>query len=232
MAASHLPQPRPTHPEWRRSGQFFLLAIVLHAAILATPLQGIADRLSPLPPASLNVKLKTASTPTHLPVAPAATPKHLPTTSSRASPVPPTRTVLAIENPAVTAITHAAPTTVPAQEVVPAPPVPPSARSSSTPTPLPSISAARFDAAYLNNPKPEYPAVSRRLGEEGRVLLKVRVSAEGLPATVDIETSSHFNRLDDAARRVVGRWRFIPARRGDEAIEASVMVPIVFRLEE
>jgi len=90
--------------------------------------------------------------------------------------------------------------------------------------------APRFDAAYLHNPRPVYPPLSRRLGEEGKVLLRVRVSAEGQPIAVDVEESSNFERLDEAARQVVARWRFVPARHGDEPVEATVIVPIVFRL--
>ncbi|MBL8423926.1 MAG: energy transducer TonB [Candidatus Accumulibacter phosphatis] len=99
-----------------------------------------------------------------------------------------------------------------------------------TPTPGPGI-AVRFDAAYLHNPKPVYPVASRRLGEEGRVLLRVRVSAQGLPAEVDVKQSSGFPRLDEAARAAVERWRFVPARRGTEAVEASVLVPLQFSLD-
>ena len=94
-----------------------------------------------------------------------------------------------------------------------------------------TVSAARFDAAYLQNPHPAYPTLSRRLGEEGKVLLRVRVSPDGRAAAVDVEKSSNFERLDETARQSVARWRFVPAKRGDEAIEATVIVPIVFRLE-
>ena len=63
------------------------------------------------------------------------------------------------------------------------------------------------------------------------MLLKVRVTVEGMAAAVDLEKTSGFERLDDAARQAVARWRFVPAKRGDEPIEASVIVPIVFRLD-
>jgi protein TonB len=95
-----------------------------------------------------------------------------------------------------------------------------------------SVIAARYDAAYLHNPRPAYPPLSRRFGEEGRVLLRVRVGTDGQPVAVDVEKSSNFERLDEAARRAVGSWRFVPARRGDEAVEGSVSVPLVFRLDE
>ena len=120
----------------------------------------------------------------------------------------------------------AAPVAV-APEPAPRPPVA-AAPVASAPAP---VVAARYNAAYLNNPEPKYPPMSRRLGEEGKVLLKVRVTADGQAATVELEKSSNFERLDEAAKQAVARWRFVPARRGDEAIEASVIVPIVFRLD-
>ena len=91
---------------------------------------------------------------------------------------------------------------------------------------------ARFDAGYLNNPAPPYPPASRRLGEEGKVILRVRVSPEGNADEVELMTSSGSPRLDDSARRTVRRWQFIPARRGGTAVESWVLVPILFKLEQ
>ena len=88
-----------------------------------------------------------------------------------------------------------------------------------------------FRAAYLRNPPPGYPAAARRNGEEGTVTLRVLVSAEGAPREVALERSSGSSLLDAAALATVKTWRFVPARRGGEAQEAWVLVPIVFRLE-
>ena len=115
----------------------------------------------------------------------------------------------------------AAPVQAPVVNVAPLPP----------PPPPPVVTAARFDADYLNNPAPEYPSLSRRRREEGRVHLLVRVNADGSAAEVSVQGSSGFQRLDDAAQEAVRRWRFVPARRGEQPIAASVVVPIVFRLE-
>jgi protein TonB len=88
----------------------------------------------------------------------------------------------------------------------------------------------RFDADYLDNPAPAYPSLSRRLGEEGRVLLRVFVDPDGSAARVEVRDSSGFERLDKVARDTVGRWRFVPARQGDKAVGAWVLVPISFSL--
>ena len=89
---------------------------------------------------------------------------------------------------------------------------------------------ARFDADYLQNPKPTYPHISKRLGEEGKVLLRVFVTANGLPEKIELRASSGFPRLDHAAQEAVSRWRFVPAKRGEQAVTAWVVVPIVFSL--
>ena len=103
-----------------------------------------------------------------------------------------------------------------------------SAARRGTPSP---VSRARFDAAYLDNPRPVYPRVSRRTGEQGRVLLRVRVEASGAPSNVQLHTSSGSRRLDKAALEAVNRWRFEPAKRGETAIASWIVVPIDFKLE-
>ena len=99
----------------------------------------------------------------------------------------------------------------------------PAVRESETP--------ARFDAAYLRNPAPRYPPLARRLGEQGRIILRVRVDSAGNPATIELFESSGSARLDAAARQTVAGWRFVPARRGGKPIESWVQVPIIFKLE-
>ena len=108
-----------------------------------------------------------------------------------------------------------------------APPTAPQVASQAAPP----VVAARFDADYLKNPAPLYPPVSRRRSEEGKVFLLVHVSVQGAAEQVEIKQSSGFARLDEAALSAVRQWRFIPARRGDQPVAATVVVPIVFRLE-
>lgn len=96
---------------------------------------------------------------------------------------------------------------------------------------LAPITPARFDAAYLNNPKPSYPALSRRLGEQGSVLLSVFVNENGRAENVTLKSSSGFDRLDNAALEAVSRWRFAAARQGEKLIASWVNVPVKFVLE-
>jgi protein TonB len=84
--------------------------------------------------------------------------------------------------------------------------------------------------AYLNNPPPSYPAVSKRAGEQGRVMLRVHVDAMGAVEEIEVQASSGFARLDEAARSAVRRWRFIPAKLGDRAVAGWAIVPVHFTL--
>ena len=83
---------------------------------------------------------------------------------------------------------------------------------------------------YLRNPPPKYPAESRKLREEGLVLLKVSVTAEGRAADVRLQRSSGFARLDEAALKAVRGWEFNPARAGATPVACAVEVPVRFGL--
>lgn len=92
------------------------------------------------------------------------------------------------------------------------------------------VVAPRFDAAYLNNPAPEYPAVARRRKQEGTTFLNVVVDTAGKPVTIEISLSSGSPELDRAAQEAVKSWSFIPAKQDGKSVEGRVEVPIRFRL--
>lgn len=93
-----------------------------------------------------------------------------------------------------------------------------------------TVTAPAFDAAYLENPAPPYPAMARRLHEQGRVILRVLVNPRGAADEVQLRTSSGHARLDEAALETVRRWKFVPAKRGTEPVAAWVLVPVSFNL--
>ena len=180
---------------------------------------------APPPPAQVEPpKPETAAQPMHrvaMPQPPALPPVNT-TPSPQAitlSPVPERIEPAAVRpppQPAAPAVTTAplAPAPAPAVAVEAPPVVPP-----------------RLDAAYLNNPPPAYPAFSRRAGEQGKVMLRVHVSAQGSADEVTLGISSGFPRLDETALATVRQWRFVPARQGEQAVAAWVLVPVTFRLE-
>lgn len=114
------------------------------------------------------------------------------------------------------------PITAPVAET-PAPPAPP-------PAP-PRVELPSSDADYLQNPKPAYPPISKRLGEQGKVVVRVLIGADGNAQKAEVRQSSGFERLDQAALATVLRWRYVPGKRGGVAEAMWFNVPINFVLE-
>ena len=119
----------------------------------------------------------------------------------------------------------------------PEPPAPITAAGPATPTAAPPAPAApkielpSSNAAYLQNPAPAYPAISKRMGEQGKVVLRVFISTDGLPQKIEINQSSGFDRLDRQAQDTVLRWKFVPGKRNGVPEAMWYIVPINFVLE-
>lgn len=86
---------------------------------------------------------------------------------------------------------------------------------------------------YGQNPAPAYPMDARRDNEQGEVLLRVLVAADGSVKRVEVVHSSGFDLLDDSAVDAVRtRWRFVPARRDGIGVESWALVPVQFSLRQ
>jgi protein TonB len=211
-------------PTGRSGGQglFFAAVAAAHVAILgllavAVPSERLAELARPIAVRLIELAPEVPTPPRPKP--PPPLPKPPPPRPKPATPV------LAVASPVEPPVTASF-------TVAPQPPAPvPEPAIVAAPAPAPALIDARFDADYLDNPKPLYPHASRRLGEEGKVVLRVFVSAEGDAKQVEVKRSSGFQRLDLAAEKAVARWRFVPARRGEQAVTAWVVVPIVFSLD-
>lgn len=195
---------RLSTPEWASPGEQVILASV------------VAD----MPAPALRPPMPSAAAPT-----PAQVTKPLPTSAPvRPEPAP----TVPSTTPSPAAQATAVPQTVP--------PMPASSASgaASTGSALASPAAVVLpvsDADYLHNPPPAYPRMSRRLGEQGTVLLRVFISAEGRAEKADIRTSSGYARLDEAALETVQRWRYVPGKRAGQPEAMWFNVPINFVLE-
>ncbi len=88
------------------------------------------------------------------------------------------------------------------------------------------------NASYLNNPPPEYPVGARRLGQTGRLVLRVFVTVQGMAGQINLLLSSGYPALDQSAISAVKQWRFVAARQGTQPVSAWVEVPIEFKLNE
>ncbi|MES2415064.1 MAG: energy transducer TonB [Pseudomonadota bacterium] len=116
--------------------------------------------------------------------------------------------------------------------ITPPPPAPP------PPAPAPAAPPAQAvvqlpssDANYLQNPKPPYPVISRRLNEQGKSVIRVLIGIDGLPQKAEIGKSSGFDRLDQAAMTTVMRWRYVPGKRNGAPEAMWFNVPINWVLE-
>lgn len=107
------------------------------------------------------------------------------------------------------------------------------ARSATAPTSTAAaiVSMESRKVEYLFNPPPAYPPRARRLGLEGEVLIRTRVLPNGESDQLMLERSSGYALLDEAALEAIRKWRFRPARRGDEQIVSWIEIPVRFRLE-
>jgi len=84
---------------------------------------------------------------------------------------------------------------------------------------------------YAENPRPLYPREARKKGFQGEVVLKVEVLSNGLVGQVEVKKSSGHEILDRSALSAVKRWKFFPAKRGENAIAFWVNIPIKFQLQ-
>jgi protein TonB len=223
--------------DWRsstgRSSRWTSAAIVvaLHAVLVVGLLQFESVRTAVITAAPVMVKLITPPKPEVLPKPPPPPPPPKPQIRHKPPPTP--------APPIITAQPEAPPTTFTAPPPPPVPvPLPPieapvapvAVAPAPAPAPPPAPVTPPRNAAYLNNPPPDYPLESRERGAEGRVVLRVFVNESGLPQEVQVRTSSGYSRLDTTAQETVRRWKFVPARRGDAAVGAWVLVPMTFNL--
>lgn len=112
------------------------------------------------------------------------------------------------------------------EEVQPAP------QDATPPSPVVLDAEPDYRADYLNNPRPPYPMVARRMGFHGKVILNVEVLAEGKAGQVLLHQSCGHDILDNAALQTVKTWRFTPARRFGQPVTQWFLVPIKFSLED
>jgi periplasmic protein TonB len=199
------PAPLPAAPE----------AAVLSAPVASPPSQ------APLEPSAILPQPETAMTevePEPSPIATAPPVERLPKPPSR--------------KPALrhaTAVPPAPPSDAAAIGST-APPPMQTAALATTAAPVPHGVSAGPSLAYA--PKPDYPMAARTRGLQGRVVLRIDISATGIPATVSVVTSSGHAILDRAAIATVQSWRFRPAMQDGIAVTGQVDQPVDFRLED
>lgn len=94
------------------------------------------------------------------------------------------------------------------------------------------VRTAATDAAYAStNRRPPYPRISQSNEEQGTVVLRVLVKADGTSGSVEIKQTSGYPRLDEAARSTVQTWRFAPATVDGKPVAEWYQLAIPFTLQ-
>ena len=190
--------------------------LLRRAVELVVPVQVIADLIE-LPQPKVE--------PTPPPPAPQPTPKPQPVVRQTPRPQP-TPLPVAVADPAPSDQAPIVPAPVP-----PAPAEPSPAPARPVEPAVPAVQLPSSTADYLNNPAPAYPPLSRRLGEQGRVVVRVLIGTDGTASQAEIRSSSGFERLDQAALQTVLKWRYVPGKRAGVPEAMWFNVPINFVLE-
>ncbi len=200
--------------------------LLRRAVELVIPVQVLAEIIEPAQP------LVQPEPPP--PVAQPQPPKPQPRLRTAPRPEPVPQPVKPIEPSPV------APEAAPPEPVAPPQPQPPApapitaappAPAPVAPPPPPVVQLPSSSAAYLNNPRPPYPPLSRRLGEQGKVVVRVFIETDGTASRAEVQQSSGFERLDRTAVETVLRWRYVPGKRAGVAEAMWFNIPINFVLE-
>ncbi|WP_213956374.1 MULTISPECIES: energy transducer TonB [unclassified Variovorax] len=122
----------------------------------------------------------------------------------------------------------------PAPVAAPEPPAPPAPPPPAPPAPPRIINLSEGDVQWVREPPREYPRMSARMGEYGRVVIAVYFNNAGFPKRAEIRTSSGYERLDQAARDAVLKSQITPLNRpgaSDETLR-YFLAPINFTKPE
>ena len=185
--------------------------LVVPVEVLAELIELPQPQVTPAPPPP-----QQQPKPVQKPVTPQKTePKPAPQPMAIADPTPSASAPTGTTAPQPPAPPMLAPVTV----AEPAPPAPPKIE-------LPSSSAD-----YLNNAPPPYPPLSKRLNEQGKVIVRAFIEVNGTASKAEIRTSSGFERLDQTALQTVLKWRYVPGKRAGTPEAMWFNIPINFVLE-
>lgn len=223
-----------------------VLAVVCHLALLVLP-GPLARPDVPEPPLQLLVVAPAArGTPAAAGDKRAAsTVRHAQATAPELPGAPPAATAAVATAPAVepagsgpsqaviqTEAAHAAESTPAPQAAAPA--------VTTAATPLPTVPSANSaadvfvpataNADYLETAPGDYPPLARQMNLEGTVRVRVRVGTDGKPLEARALPAPGMGVFNRAAERTVMRYRFVPARRGQQAVEDVIVIPVVFQL--
>lgn len=217
------------------------LVLLLHAAFFYALQSGLGQPPARAEPREIIATL-IAAQPAQAPVSQAPQPKPEPP-KPQVKPKPPVPVAKPVPSPqpapkSITAPAEPAPAAAPAATEAAATSANPSNATTATAAAGPAAPAAPVQprtvttgVEYLQAPRPEYPALSRRMGEEGTVMLRILISERGRAERADIHKSSGVPRLDEAARQAALRAVFKPYTENGRPVPVYAILPISFQLD-
>jgi protein TonB len=200
------------------------VSLLVHAWFIHTRIARIEPPRIDLPQANTTEILLVEELPPPPMPEPAPEPTPVSTPEPTPPPLEPEEVVTAEESPEIAQPT---PEPTPTPRPTPKPTPKPEPRLEK---PKPATVANVPKPVVIRNTPPSYPEIARRNGWEGRVLVRVEVSAEGRPVSTAIARSSGYGVLDQAALRAVKSWRFQPRTVAGLPAPGSVEVPVNFSL--
>jgi protein TonB len=249
----HLGPPAPAKA--RRRHAALVGSLLAHGVVLLAVIGLLQRVLPPVPPEQTSVAMVFAAPPAAAPAIPEQSPFEPPPAPAEMpseeasrpvaepappveeaapSPAPPERKTEAAVPAVPQRVSPAHPP--PRRQAAPRPSAPQTVPATASMPAAPAVGAAapllpaHPVAGMASDRPPVYPESARRRGQQGRVILQVNVSTDGLPVAVSVAQSSGVASLDAAALSAVQRWRFVPATRAGVPVAATAEVPILFRL--
>ncbi|PKO45859.1 MAG: energy transducer TonB [Betaproteobacteria bacterium HGW-Betaproteobacteria-22] len=211
------------------------LVILLHVALLYA---AMSYKLIPAPQEAVTLFV-------HL-INPSPPKKEEPPPPEPPKPPPPKKVTLVKEKPVprpepAPVLVAEAPVTQATDYVAPAPPPAPVVEAPPAPVPEPVVEvevrptgpvtlSSELSLACPQRTLPRYPVASRRIGEHGRVVLRVELDETGQITGVKVKESSGHRRLDEAGMAAVKTWQCDAAMRDGKAVPAVAMQPFDFIL--
>jgi len=221
-----------------RNTTIVVSVVLLHLGALWALQTGLLRRVADLVvPAEILVEI-TAPAAAEAPPA-AAQPQPAPRPKPTETPTPPKAATTAPQTPTPLAVPETAATPAPSAATLANVPAATSATHANATTtgtapnanaqPVAKVELPSSDADYLNNPKPPYPPLSKRRGEQGTTVVSVFIGTDGVAQKAEIKKSSGFERLDQVALESALRWRYVPGKRSGvpEAMWVNVPIPFV-----
>jgi protein TonB len=235
-------------PRLRRPLAAVWISLGLHAAVIA--LVQVAPPAASRP-GELVIEARLVSThaapatqeappPVPAPEARESPPQKVPMVASEAeealplakqAPSPPATSMPAAPPQPPAATQSPAPAAAESASQVPAAPVPAAAITSSVDLTYYSARDVDVHPRALREIRPDYPAAADRQQLSGKVMLQLKLEADGRVSDIEVVSANPPGMFEDSARKAFRDARFSPAQKNGQPVRALVLIEVVYDWE-